>query len=145
MNECESLGGMVFLLFVGGLGALVYFIVHNIEKPNNAQPEPSDKKTCGVDAHIGSKVCVERRIEETGKRSGYGFMEYDYKAEIGTIVGKKVETYSGPYPDRCIFWLVQFEDGKTEKYRGNEVYTEYSEELVKAKKPEKQSKKGKKQ
>ena len=63
MNECGSLGGLVLLLFVGGI---VYLIVHNIEKPNNKQPEP-ENKTCDADVHIGSKVCVERKIEEPGK------------------------------------------------------------------------------
>lgn len=132
MNECNSLGGLLFLLFLGVIGAVCFITVRNIEKQNNKQPEKpeptNNKKAYGTKAHIGSKVCVERKV---GRTDGCGYFDFKYKAELGIIVGKrKMASYGGFGGDIREFWLVQFEDGEVDEYGYDEVYTEYSEELV---------------
>lgn len=139
MSECSGLEGLLGLAFLFGLVAIVCFIVRNFEKtyegPNNKQDKPKndkkEEKDYDIKAHIGSKVCVERKVK---RAENLGPFDYEYKAEIGTIIGKRKETlYCGYESDVRYHWLVQFEDGETEEYGYYDVYTDYSEELVKTK------------
>ena len=134
MSECNGLEGLLGLVFLFGLVTIVCFTIRSVGKPNNKQYEPkNDKKEekCDIKAHIGSKVCVERKVE---RAVCLGPFDYECKAEIGTIIGKRRETLYGGYAsDTKYYWLVQFEDGKTDEYGYYDVYTDYSEELVKAK------------
>ena len=135
MSECSGLEGLLSLVFLFGLVAVIWFSIHSVDKSNNKQDEPKNnnnkEKDCDVKAHIGSKVCVERKVK---RAEDLGPFDYEYKAEIGTIIGKRREVLNCGYSsDVKYYWLVQFEDGKVGEYDYNNVYTEYSEELAKAK------------